>query len=70
MSYVNQLTNLVNGYVIPGSRLLDRVGEKPLTKQEKQEIAEFVAMKTAKASSGTVNPQNQYGETNPGSVKN
>lgn len=70
MSYVNQLTNLVNGYVIPGSRLLDRVGEKPLTKQEKQEITEFVALKTAKASSGTVNPQNQYGETNPGSVKN
>jgi hypothetical protein len=70
MSYVNQLTNLVNAYVIPGSRLLDRIGEKPLSKDEKAEIDKFVLMKTAKASSGTVNPQNQHGEQTPGSVKN
>jgi hypothetical protein len=69
-AYVNQLTNLVNAYVIPPSRLLDRVGELPLSEQEKQEIKDFIAAKNTKADDfKSVNPSNQYGEQSPGSRK-
>jgi hypothetical protein len=67
IAYVNQLTNLVNAYVIPPSRLLDRIGEKPLTEEEKKEIKEFILSKGRDSSYRSVNPSNQYGEQTPGS---
>ncbi len=67
---VNQLTNLVNAYVMPPSRLLDRIGEKPLTAEEKDEIDKFIEMKGIKNDFKSVNPSNQYGEQTPGSAKN
>lgn len=67
-AYVNQLTNLVNAYVIPPSRLLDRIGEKPLTAEEEKEIKDFMAAKAQSSSNyRSVNPSNQYGEQTPGS---
>lgn len=67
-AYVNQLTNLVNAYVIPPSRLLDRIGEKPLTPEEQKEIADFMSAKAQRPSDyRSVNPSNQYGEQTPGS---
>lgn len=69
-AYVNQLTNFVNTYIIPGSRLLDRIGEKPLTEAEKREIIEFSRLRGSKAETETSNPVNQYGEQSPGSILN
>jgi hypothetical protein len=65
-AYVNQLTNLVNAYVIPPSRLLDRIGEKPLTDEEQKEIEKFIFSKGQSSSYKSVNPSNQYGEQTPG----
>lgn len=68
-AYVNQLNNLVNALVVPGSRLLSRIGEKPLTPQEKAEVEEYAMLRATKPPT-TVNPQNQHGEQTPGSKKN
>lgn len=69
-AYVNQLNNLMNSLALPPSRVLDRIGELPLSAEEKAEIEEYAALKTPLKAPSNVNPQNQHGEQSPGSVKN
>lgn len=67
-SYVNQLNNLMTAKALPPSRVLDRIGEEPLSEAEKKEIQEYSDL-MAGPEPKNVNPRNQHGEQTPGSKK-
>lgn len=66
---INHLTNMVDRLVIPPDRLLTELGMDPLSNKEIDSLRVYADLRKGLPSSGTTNPQNQFGEQLPGSAK-